>query len=147
MNSKKLQISSFKTSDKTTFEECRLIRTKVFIQEQEVDERDEFDDFESESVHYVMRLDGKAIGTARWRKTENGTKLERFAVLKNYRGKKYGDKMLQRVIDDAKIDSSLLYLHAQLTAVPFYERRGFVKIGEQFEECAIWHYKMILDLS
>ncbi|RZL08444.1 MAG: GNAT family N-acetyltransferase, partial [Hymenobacter sp.] len=28
--------------------------------------------------------------------------------------------------------------------IPLYERTGFQKVGELFEECAIQHYKMVL---
>ena len=91
-----------------------------------------------------MLLDETAIGTARWRRTEKGVKLERFAILAAYRGNKYGELLLSKVIEDATNAGDYLYLHAQLKAVNFYGRQGFKKVGPQFEECNIWHYKMEL---
>ncbi|EIM74571.1 N-acetyltransferase GCN5 [Nitritalea halalkaliphila LW7] len=61
------------------------IREKVFVIEQEVAPEEEYDAFEDSSRHFLALLEGKAIGTARWRKTENGVKLERFAVLREAR--------------------------------------------------------------
>jgi len=52
---------------------------------------------------------------------------------------------LKQVIDDVKEKSNIIYLHAQLKAIPFYERQGFQKVGEQFSECDILHYKMVLN--
>jgi predicted GNAT family N-acyltransferase len=36
------------------------------------------------------------------------------------------------------------YLHAQIHAMPLYAKFGFQAVGDQFEECAILHYKMEL---
>ena len=41
----------------------------------------------------------------------------------------------------------MIYLHAQLQAIPLYEKHGFVKVGEMFEEATIKHYKMIFEAS
>lgn len=140
-----LNIKTFKTSDKALFAESRKIREKVFIVEQKVTEDEEFDEFEEESNHYLLLLDNQAIGTARWRRIDDKVKLERFAVLKEYRGKSYGDYLLQAVLKDAQKEARPIYLHAQLKAIPFYERRGFRKVGDLFVECEIEHYKMVLD--
>ena len=88
-------------------------------------------------------MDDKSIGTARWRLINDKVKLERFAILEQYRGKKYGDLLLKKVIEDASKENKVLYLHAQLKAIPFYERRGFQKVGDLFVECEIEHYKMV----
>lgn len=138
-------ILSFKTSNTKLFEQAKQIRNKVFIIEQNVREEEEFDEFEEQSIHYLLLIDNKAIGTARWRNIGDWVKLERFAVLKNYRHSKRGDFILQQVIEDALKEGKPLYLHAQLKAIPFYERRGFKKVGDLFWECDIAHYKMTLE--
>lgn len=142
MSKEKIQIIPFRKTQIIPFEKCRAIRTEVFIVEQEVAEEEEFDEFEGESQHYLMELNGHAIGTARWRKTQKGIKLERFAVLQKHRGNKYGEVLLKKVIEDASKAHDYLYLHAQLGALSFYARQGFKKVGPQFEECNILHYKM-----
>ena len=140
-----LKIESFKIEDVDKFESVRKIRETVFIIEQQVAEEEEFDEFEEDSTHYLMRFSGKPIGTARWRTIRDKVKLERFAVLKEYRGKQYGDDLLEKVIADASELNKPIYLHAQLKAIPFYARRGFVKVGDLFLECDIEHYKMIFE--
>ena len=138
-----LQIVSFKTSNDILFQQVREIRDVVFIQEQQVEEQDEFDEFEDECEHFLMSYRDKPIGTARWRVIADKVKLERFAVLKDFRGKRYGDQLLQAVIKSAQKENKTMYLHAQLKAIPFYERQGFKKVGHLFVECEIEHYKMI----
>ncbi|MEQ8623709.1 MAG: GNAT family N-acetyltransferase [Vicingaceae bacterium] len=142
-----LNIVQFQTSDHQKFNAVRKIRETVFIIEQEVDEEDEFDEFEGECQHYLMSLDGKAIGTARWRVIGEKVKLERFAVLKEYRSNNYGAQLLQQVIKDASALKKSLYLHAQLKAIPFYARQGFQQVGDLFLECDIEHYKMKLEFK
>ncbi|KAG2373039.1 hypothetical protein C9374_012885 [Naegleria lovaniensis] len=97
----------------------------------------------------------KVGGTCRARKTgENSWKIERFAVLKNLRGFGMGRKLLRFVLLDLGVkqqDKPKIYLHAQLSAVPFYQKcifeeeglKGrFLIVGDQFEEASIPHCKM-----
>jgi predicted GNAT family N-acyltransferase len=123
------------------------IREEVFVKEQNVPFEEEYDEYEQTSVHFLAFYEGKPCGTARWRFTENGIKLERFAVLKEFRNKKVGKAILEAVLENIKNTTETakktLYLHSQVQVVGFYEKFGFQKIGETFQECDIWHYKMI----
>ena len=135
---------------KTTFEDeywpaIRQIRDLVFIDEQEVSPEEEFDEFEPSSRHFIALMNGRPAGTARWRLTEKGIKLERFAVLKEYRKFGVGMALVKQVLEDvlAEIPApSLIYLHAQSHAIPFYEKCGFAAFGEVFSEANILHRKM-----
>ena len=138
-------ILSFKHADAELFEAVKKIRNEVFIIEQQVREEEEFDEFENSSIHYLLSINKTPIGTARWRHVGDWIKLERFAVLKDFRGEKNGDFLLKSVLDDVLKENKPLYLHAQLKAIPFYERRGFRKVGELFWECEIAHYKMTMN--
>jgi predicted GNAT family N-acyltransferase len=124
------------------------VREKVFVVEQEVDPAEEYDEFEASSTHFLAWLHDQPVGTARWRFTSNGVKLERFAVLKEARGKGVGQALVAAVLADIASDPETAgkqkYLHAQLTAVPLYSKFGFKKEGDIFDECNILHYKMKL---
>lgn len=130
-------------------EKLFALRSEVFVNEQKVSREDEFDQYEETSHHFIaMDNEGRAIGAARWRKTENGIKLERFAVAKKKRGKGVGSALVERVLQDIEEKEGTgqnLYLHAQLSAVPLYQKYGFTEIGDQFLECDIWHYLMRRD--
>lgn len=120
------------------------IRREVFVEEQQVDTREEYDEFEATSQHYLAMLADQAVGTCRWRKTANGIKLERFAVLKPFRSSGVGSALVAACLHDIPASEGYLYLHAQLTAVGLYKKMGFVAEGEQFTEANIQHYKMVL---
>lgn len=137
-----------KITDKEALEEAFKIRRLVFVIEQGVDASEEYDEFEEASTHFLAKLDGKSVGTARWRFTKNGVKMERFAVLKEARGNGVGQALVAAVLSDVesnpKSKEKTKYLNAQLSAIPLYSKFGFVKVGEMFEECNIKHYKMEL---
>jgi predicted GNAT family N-acyltransferase len=121
------------------------IREKVFVDEQQVPRDAEYDEFEATAKHYLARYEGTPCGAARWRVTDKGVKLERFAVLADYRNKSVGEHILKAVLEDvaAAHPDKTIYLHAQLPAVNFYKRNGFEAEGAMFSECDIQHYKMI----
>ena len=125
------------------------IRELVFVVEQEVDAAEEYDEFEDSSVHFLAKVEGTPVGTARWRFTQNGVKMERFAVLKVARGKGVGQALVAAVLGDIDqhpdTNGKKKYLHAQIHAMPLYAKFGFQVVGDQFEECAILHYKMELN--
>ncbi len=138
--SKDIQVK--KVADAATLEKVFAIRREVFVGEQNCPPELEWE-FEDESTHFLATVDGEPAGASRWRKTDKGYKLERFAVLKNFRGFGLGQALVQTVLNDLPDDASYIYLHAQVQAVTLYERFGFVKVDSEFEEAGIWHYKMI----
>ena len=134
-------VKSFSLPDKSMAEQAFAIRRAVFVEEQGIDSGLEYD-HEAEAHHYLALLDGKPIATARWRETETGIKLERFAVLAAFRRRGVGAQLLHVVLQEVTPAGKIIYLHAQLRAVPFYERHGFCKVGPQFNEADLAHYKM-----
>jgi predicted GNAT family N-acyltransferase len=117
------------------------IRRKVFVEEEGVDPGLEYDR-EEESHHYLLLIAGKPVATARWRETEKGIKLERFAVLPEFRNRGLGQVILKEVMKDVVPLEKTIYLHSQLRAVPFYERNGFRKEGPVFYEANMGHFLM-----
>lgn len=138
-------IKVHKIESKKDLEQAFQIREKVFVIEQEVERSEEYDEFEDTSIHFLATENGTPLGTARWRTKGDKIKLERFAVLKEARGKGVGAALVNSVVDDV-INSGKkeqMYMHAQVHAVPFYEKLGFKKQGKLFLECDIEHYTMV----
>jgi len=132
-----------RVTDSKDLDKVFAIRRKVFVDEQNCPPELEWE-FEEESTHFIGTLNGIHAGAARWRCTDKGYKLERFAVLKQFRGSGLGRALVQAVLDSLPNDANYIYLNAQLTAIGLYEKFGFVKEGPQFEEAGIQHFKMVL---
>jgi len=146
-NQNKYQVKIAETTELQ--DKAFMVRKEVFVVEQKVSHEDEFDEFEKVSTHFVaLDQNQLPVGAARWRKTDKGIKLERFAVSKEARGQGIGSLLVEAVLNNVKIreKTDYLYLHAQLDAIPLYSKFGFKKTGPQFEECDIQHFKMYLIL-
>jgi predicted GNAT family N-acyltransferase len=134
-----------KISGSKELEQAFRIRMRVFVKEQGVAEDIELDTDDRRAIHLLAFAGGRAVGTARVVTRRDRAKIGRMAVLKNYRGKGIGRKLLSRAIATArKHGARQIYLHAQVAVIGFYESMGFHCAGSIFDEAGIPHRKMIL---
>ncbi|MDN3547983.1 GNAT family N-acetyltransferase [Mucilaginibacter aquaedulcis] len=131
-----------KVTEQTDLDQVFAVRREVFVVEQNCPPELEWE-FEDESNHFLATINEEPAGACRWRKTDKGYKLERFAVLQKFRGHGVGQALVQAVLNDLPADAGYVYLHAQVQAVSLYEKFNFEKTGPEFEEAGIRHYKMI----
>ena len=140
--------TAYRITDLRDLDAAFTIRENVFVEGQGVPATLENDLHDrTDARHYLGRAAaGTPAGAARWRETDHGVKLERFAVLEEFRNQEIGAALLHAVLADvrAELPNAEVYLNAQIKAVRFYERHGFRKVGEMFEEAGIQHYKMVL---
>jgi predicted GNAT family N-acyltransferase len=134
---------SFNISDKAKAELAFSIRQKVFVDEQKVSRDEEYDAYEEIATHYLAMFEGTPAGTARWRVTDHGVKLERFAVLPDFRNHGVGSVLVNTVLQHVLPLNKKIYLHSQVSAMNLYAKAGFVPEGELFYEANIPHYKMV----
>ncbi|MCB1106661.1 MAG: GNAT family N-acetyltransferase [Chlamydiia bacterium] len=122
------------------------IRHVVFVQEQHVPEEIEVDAYEEEATHFIAFLEGKAAGTGRFRLKDSFVKFERVATLKEFRGKGIASALMDFMEKRAKMKHPqyLPFMHAQVDAISFYEKRGWEGVGEVFQEGGISHQWMVL---
>lgn len=120
------------------------IRYLVFQIEQGVDPTLEFDGEDENSTHLLAYLDQTAVATVRLRFLDKTTvKVERFAVLKECRGRGVGDRLMQYSLEWLDREQvTLVQMNAQKAVQGFYERFGFVPEGNVFEEAGIPHIRM-----
>jgi predicted GNAT family N-acyltransferase len=124
------------------FASIHRVRETVFIDEQRVPRELEFDDRDPLCRH-VLVLDGEVpVGTGRLDLGNDG-KVGRVAVVAAHRRCGAGTLIMDRLHAIARAEKHpRLWCHAQLTAVPFYERLGYVRSGAVFEEAGIDHVRM-----
>lgn len=92
-------------------------------------------------MHFLALEGDFPIGTARL--LPDG-QIGRVSVLKDWRGLKVGDALMQAVIGEAeKRGLKQLMLSAQVQATAFYERLGFSIVSEEFLEAGIPHVDMV----
>lgn len=120
--------------------EINHIRTKVFIEEQNVPAELEWDEFDSNSLHILAYSDNKAVGTARLLRDGH---IGRMAVLNDFRNQGIGKSMLNFMVALAhKKLMTNIQLSAQEHAVGFYEKQGFSISSDVYMDAGIPHYDM-----
>ncbi|MBL4743941.1 MAG: GNAT family N-acetyltransferase [Cycloclasticus sp.] len=125
--------------------DCKPVRLAVFVNEQNVPSAIELDELDAHYQHIVIFDDTeKPIATARL--SADG-KFGRMAVLKPYRLQGIGKQLLNLIYGQAtSLQLKQLCCHAQLTAQVFYEKNGFLCVGEPIQEAGIEHIKMVKKL-
>jgi N-acetylglutamate synthase-like GNAT family acetyltransferase len=104
-----------------------FLRRKVLVREFGFSRyQDEPDRYDYQATLYIVKDGKKVVGTVRVRPDEGVHRIQRVAILPDYRKKGIGSTLLKRVIQDFK----KLYVMAPTETVPFYERFGFSKEGK-----------------
>ena len=113
----------------------------MFVVEQYVPEDEEWDGLDPKCDQVLAEgPNGEAVGTGRL--TAEG-KLGRMAVRRDFRARGVGTAMLQVLLDLARNRGlRRIILDAQLRAVSFYEKLGFVAEGPVFMDAGIPHRRM-----
>jgi len=135
-----IKLKIIKTDD--DYKSCLSIRKQVFIMGQNIPIEIELDDDHIEASYFLAEIDDIPVGTARFRKTDSGIKLERFAVLEKYRNFGVGKALVLFILNHLRNEKTI-YLNAQESVIWFYEKLGFNPVGNQFYEAEIPHQKMI----
>lgn len=127
-------------------QQLMAVRTQVFVREQSVPAELEMDEHDVECTHVkAFSKDSRVIATAR---LLNNYSIGRMCVLKEYRNKGVGKKMLNFLIDLAlQKEFPFVHLNAQLSAATFYQQFGFKQDSEVFVEAGIDHVHMIHSLA
>lgn len=125
--------------------DLRELRHRVFVVEQSVPVDLEQDELDEVATHAVVRnADGRVVGTGRMVPLGRGSaRIGRMAVAEEARGTGVGAAVLA-VLEDAARAAGChrAEIHAQIQALGFYRRAGYVVDGEPFDEAGIPHVAM-----
>lgn len=122
------------------------IRRKVFIEEQQIPEPEEYDEFDTLGAaceHILVYVNDQPVGTGRLRVVEGYGKLERICIVQEFR--KYGlGKVIIQKLEEMTLAKGLAKskLNAQVYAEGFYEKLGYKRAGEEFMDGGIPHILM-----
>lgn len=119
------------------------LRHAVFCAEQGVAEAEEVDGRDGEALHLVALDGGRVVGTCRVLVDGATAKFGRLAVERPARGRGLADALLGLAEERARAaGAARMALHAQVDARRLYDRRGYVALGDPFEEAGILHVTM-----
>ncbi len=130
------------TGDWETLKQAaQAVRYQVFVIGQNIPVELEWDEMDALSLHAIACDEtGRAVGTARLLPDFH---IGRMAVLESERGRGIGGRLLQTMMEAARQRGAAeVVLNAQVDAMPFYCRHGFVEEGEVFDDAGIPHRRM-----
>ncbi|MDA7751577.1 GNAT family N-acetyltransferase [Methylophilaceae bacterium] len=142
INNSKVIFSNWEKAQKA----CRPIRETVFILEQQIDSSLEWDNVDNLSTHVLLRNNNLDIGCARFFYKENYIKLERMAILKKYRKQGFGSLLIESIVKHIRGETLMIIISAQVAAIPFYKKQGFVLVGDSYMEAGNIHHQMVLNI-
>ena len=131
-------------------EEAFAIRRTVFIDGQSVPEDIEYDEFDLRDddtvVHFIGLADGFPAAAGRLSIFDDCLKVERIAVLDEFRGSGLGKEMVLAILEECgRYPEKKVMGHAQFWTKEFYESLGWKAVGDVFEEAGIMHIKMVYE--
>lgn len=127
---------------------CYKVRTKVFVEEQNVPLIIEIDDKESVSTHFLVIKDGQPISAGRVYVDDNVAIIGRIAVLKEFRSSGVGLFLMENIVSFCvKSGYKKAILGSQKQALGFYEKLGFVVCSDMYLDANIPHFKMVKNLG
>jgi predicted GNAT family N-acyltransferase len=136
--------------------EALEVRRRVFIEEQRVPEAEEIDFHDADPavvttcLQVLARLEGQPVATGRLLLAEPDGRLHigRVAVLAEHRRHGIGRAVMRALHDLARFrNGRSVTLAAQLHAIPFYERLGYIAHGDVFLDAGIEHRWMDVELG
>ncbi|MBN2788655.1 MAG: GNAT family N-acetyltransferase [Candidatus Delongbacteria bacterium] len=116
------------------------VRHTVFVIGQNVPAEIEIDGKDPDCFHVLILKDNKAIATGRMEKDGH---IGRIAVLEEFRGLHYGQKIMKK-LEEIAVENNIkrVYLGSQVHAMGFYSVLGYEPYGDFYFEAGIEHKKM-----
>jgi len=135
---------NFNDSDFSIIENIRRI---VFTDELGISKSYLFDDHDKTCEHFIL-FDGKdIIGSVRIIIVDQQLKLERMAILKEFRTKNYGKNCILQLKEYYQTQGySKIILDSIYSVRGFYKKCDFIEEGEIFQRVGIDHIRMILKI-
>lgn len=135
-----------KVENPNEYDEVLAIRRAVFVEEQGVPAELEIDEHEATATYFLaLDDDGQGVATGRVRLKGDVLKFERIATVKEARGKGVGQALMEFMQNYAAEvhPHHRPYMHAQASAISFYEKVGWITQGPRFVEAGIEHAVMV----
>lgn len=121
--------------------QLKQVRQQVFIEEQNVPVVLELDDLDADAIHLLVE-DDSSLAIACARLLDNGS-IGRMAVIKTCRGHGIGMAMLGKAVKlHQQLGRKIITLSAQIHAIGFYEKAGFVVVSAPYLDANILHVDM-----
>ena len=127
--------------------EIKEIRKVVFTDELNISESYLLDKYDETCDQFLIKNGEITIGALRLRKENNAVKLERMAILSEFRKMSFGIKAINEVKKYCIIKGeSEIFLDSIYDIRDFYKKCGFTETGSVFERVGLPHIRMKMSI-
>jgi len=132
------------------------LRHEILRPQQSIEQCKYPGDLDSSTIHYGVFYSKRIVGILSIYKqkhpefhTSKCRQLRAMAIKEHMRGKGYAASLLAEAESDSlKKGATYIWLNARLKAVGFYEKYGYLRLGEKFDIAGIGpHYLMHKKIS
>jgi predicted GNAT family N-acyltransferase len=127
-----IKIDGFYNENTELYQMTLDLRQSIFVDELGFDKHLEFDGIDNKATHYIVLVDGRAVGCARLIETTDKIKIERFGILKSYRGWGLGLLLLKFIKREVLASKKKIEWICTEDSVLFFIQQG-LKDSNQFE--------------
>ena len=146
-----IQRARFNQLNLAQFYQIARLRQNVFIIEQQSIYAD-LDNCDQQAIHFCCwgtdALQEHLVGYARYRylDSKNVCVIERVVMTQAARGKGIASQLMHMMVTEirSQYSSAKVSLSAQVEAQAFYQRFGFVAVGDSYDDGGIEHISMYL---
>lgn len=119
------------------------LREQVFVTEQGVPKELEIDMLDDIATHVIAINGAEILACGRVVALDNFMKIGRLVVKKEFRGKGIGKELMSHLIKLATNTEKTIKLDAQLQAINFFKKLGFIAESDIFLDAGIEHVTMV----
>lgn len=126
------------------------LRTLVFVQEQKISPKAEFDAFDTDDTFYLVIFhNNEPIATGRYQQdSPDVVRPDRLCVHPSWRQKGLGRRVILELEHQGRHNHcTLSRIHGEKHAIPFYEKLGYTVVSGEFIEDGIICVKLEKNLS
>lgn len=116
------------------------LRTLIFVQEQNISPKVEFDAYDSDQTNYlVIYYNQTPVATGRYQQDDLTTvHPDRVCVRREWRKKGIGRRVILELEQAGRRNNcTLSRIHGEKQAVPFYKKLGYEVVSDEFIEDGI----------
>lgn len=144
----KINVKTFNELSLNELYEILKLRAQVFI----VNQQSIYQDLDSQdqmSIHIYLNKNSEIIAYLRLIPINNNTNIIRLGrFIAKYERKGYGSILMEQTINYVAnvLNTKEILIEAQVQAIPFYEKFGFIAISNPYILDEIPHIEMILKI-
>lgn len=120
-----ISIEGFYLEESETYQEYLDLRNDIFVGEFGLNKHGEFDGNDKTATHYLVKYNNIPVGVARWTESRELIKIDRFGIVKKFRGWGLGLLLLKYIKREIAASKKNIVVYSLDNSIVFFVQQGF----------------------